>query len=285
LGITLEGNLWKIFEKLSSNFSLKAISTIGPYLYTRYVGKFIVSIPKILRTHDLAYLDKVMGERALRFNYRSSHFLFDTRYCDNHIRDGTFAFGIVREIYIRDCYFKFHSPDVFLSSKIVVDLGANRGAFSVLMASRANFVVSVEAQSEFVPIIDHNMAINGFSNYRIHCGFIGAGGVLGEGNYPSVTLEQIFECYGIQKVDFVKIDIEGSEFGLFASPGWLEKVRALSVEVHPKYGVALQILDTLEQHNFEYVLADENLCSTTDEKRASFIYAWKHSNKLLWSKL
>jgi hypothetical protein len=271
----------KKIRKLGSNFSTKAVSTIGPYLYVEYILKFFISFPEIVKGGDLSCLDKIMGKRAIRFYYRNRHFLFDTKYCDDHIRDGTFAFGLVREIYIRDCYFKFHNPDVFPSAKIVFDLGANRGAFSVLMASRADFVVSVEAQSEFVPIIDHNMAINGFRNYRIHCGFIGAGGVLGEGNYPSVTLEQIFECYGMQKVDFVKIDIEGSEFVLFASPGWLEKVRALSVEVHPKYGAAFQILDRLEQHGFKYVLADETLCSTTDKNKASFIYAWKRFDKLL----
>lgn len=269
-----------LLRKFIGNFSTKALSAIGPYLYVIYVGKFLVGFPKILKTTDLAYLDKFMGG-AIRFKYRNRRFLFDTRYCDDHVRDGTFAFGIVREIYIRDCYFKFHNPDIFLSAKTVVDLGANRGAFSVLMASGADFVVSVEAQSEFLPVIEHNMAINGFSNYRIHCGFVGAGGVLGEGNYPLVTLEQIFECYGIQNVDFVKIDIEGSEFGLFGSPSWLEKVRALSVEVHPKYGTVFQILDALEQHNFNYVLADENLCSTTEANNVSFIYAWKHSNNLL----
>lgn len=254
---------------------MKAVSAIGPNLYAEYIVKFLMSFPEIVKGRDLAYLDKVMGERAIRFYYRNRYFLFDTRHCDDHIRDGTFAFGLVREIYIRDCYFKFHNPDAFLSARTIVDLGANRGAFSVLMASTAEFVVSVEANPKFLPIIKHNMAINGFVNYEIYCGFVGEGGALAQKGYKCITMESLFHQYNLQNVDLIKIDIEGSEFGLFASHDWLERVKYVSMEVHPDYGDIRLLLDILSQHGFDYILADDNLCQTNDTRNASYVYANK----------
>ena len=158
-----------------------------------------------------------------------------------------------------------------------MDLGANRGAFSTLMAANADFVISVEAQSEFLPVIHHNMQVNKFSNYAVENGFVGSGGILDNNqNYLSLTIEALMDKYNIEKVDLVKLDIEGSEFPLFTSPSWLRKIRALSMEIHLDYGNPNIVLESLRKYNFDIVMADENLRLVTDTTALCFIYAWKN---------
>jgi hypothetical protein len=160
-----------------------------------------------------------------------------------------------------------------------MDLGANRGAFSVLMASRAEFVLSVEAQEQFVPVIQHNMQRNGYQNYTIQVGFVGAGGSLAtaSGSAPHLTVHELLHCYNLRQVDLLKIDIEGSEFGLFNSSDWLQHVNAISMEIHPSYGDASIVLGPLKQNGFTFVIADENVKRVTDVKSANFIYAWRNA--------
>jgi len=213
--------------------------------------------------------------KAERFQYRDVEFLFDCNFCDNHVLDGTYAFGIVREIYLRDCYLKHQLPTVFTKARTVVDLGANRGAFSVLMANRADLVICVEAKETFKPVIRHNMEINGFRNYEIEIGFVGAAGELGKSFCTSLTIEELVNSYKIEQIDLIKIDIEGSEFALFDSANWLQLVNAISMEVHPIHGNPKLILQLLEKHGFVLSIADENLDLMTDPKCANFIYGWR----------
>jgi hypothetical protein len=218
-----------------------------------------------------------MGKIAKRFLYNGRFFLFDCAYCDEKIQDGTFAFGAIRELCIRDCYFK-HQPDhVLASARKVIDLGANRGLFSVMMAARADLVVSVEANSDFAPVIDHNMEINGFSNYETLTAFIGEGGKLDGSPAAHFSIRDLIDRYHLNTIDFLKIDIEGSEFGLFAAPDWLQHVQALSMEVHPQFGNPQGLITALQAHHFSYAMADNNLRKCSNPKQMALLYAWKPS--------
>ncbi len=216
-----------------------------------------------------------MGRSAKTFHYRGTDVVFDCGFCDEHIKDGTFAFGIAREIYIRDCYLKFHLPSIFTDARIILDLGANRGAFSALMAAQADFVLSVEATEAFVPVIRHNLEGNGCRRYAIETVFVGAGGDLENSSLPTVAMEDLLQRHNVEGIDFVKMDIEGSEFALFESADWLKGVKALSMEIHPTHGNPSQVLETLRHHDFLYTIADENLNRISDVTHANFIYAWK----------
>jgi Methyltransferase FkbM domain len=260
--------------KLANNFSRRAIGVLGPARYAQYLRLFMQNLPKIFSSGDLRPLDQAMGLKGIeRFHYCDYSFLFDCKYCDDLIHDGSFAFGIVREIYIRNCYFKFHTPDVFATARTVLDLGANRGSFSVLMATHADYVISVEAISDFVPVIEHNMRINRYTNYAIECGFVGNGGMFENSSFRKLTIDSILEQHNMDHVDFLKMDIEGSEFELFSSHGWLERVTALSMEVHSDYGDPRSVLDALVKHKFGYTIADVDLTRVDDVRRANFIYA------------
>ena len=259
-------------RKLVINLLIPAFNIIGFAGYAQLVAHLCALAPDVLKSRTLTLVDKAMGSHAKKFHYRGSTFLFDCSFCDEHIKDGSYAFGLIREIFIRDCYLRFH-PEAFTNSKTVVDLGANRGVFSVLMANHAKKVVSVEVQPVFAPVIAHNMAINGFSNYATETAFVGYGGDYSGTKGSTITLDELFDKYSLEAVDFLKIDIEGSEFGLFRSPSWLMRVQRLSMEVHPAFGPPADIIAILKEHGFSTIITDETFRVTSGLSQASFIYA------------
>jgi len=59
------------------------------------------------------------------------------------------------------------------------------------------------------------------------------------GRCPSkfnVTLKQIFEIYNLETIDFLKVDIEGSEYSIFKEldVNILSKIKKIALESHPK---------------------------------------------------
>ena len=255
---------------------MRAIRVLGISTYIRYIFTFTLQIFNIIKSKDLRPLDQKMGKnRVESFNYNGKKFIFDCFGCDETIKDGTYAFGVVREIYIRDCYFKYLPVNIYKNINNAVDIGANRGAFSSLMTTTADFILSVEAQQEFEPIIRHNMFRNGFTNYNLEIGFVGSGGELSNKNIKLFTLPDLLTSNNINQVDLLKMDIEGSEFSLFDDPAWLYRVNAICMEVHPEYGNPKKIVDVLSKCGFVYKIADENLNLLKDAEFANFIYAWK----------
>jgi hypothetical protein len=260
--------------KLRNNIlSRNALRVLGLRQWLLYIGMFVRKLPAILRSRDLRPLDQVMGQTVQEFRVRGTRFAFDCAYCDEHVRDGSFGFGLAREIYIRDCYFKYHRPEVWNSLGTVVDLGANRGAFSVMMAARCEFVLCVDAQSAFAPVIRHNMEVNGFSNYAIEIALVGKGGDLADCEGRWLRMDELLDRYQLAVVDMMKIDIEGSEFDLFLDCGWLGRVKTLSMELHTKHGDARHVLDALTRSGFKYAVANENVGRPSVRDAATFIFA------------
>lgn len=255
-------------------FTHRALEVLGLSNYTKYLFHFIVSAFKILNSGDFRPLDLEMGSIAKIFRYRGRKFIFDCEFCDSHLEEDSYGFGIVREIYIRDCYFKWHAPLAYENAKVVVDLGANRGAFSTLMTTKADFILSVECGQQYTPIIKHNLSMNRFKAFAIENVFVGSGGAtLSDSTH--ISMDDLLERHSIHKVDFLKMDIEGSEFSLFENADWLARVNALSMEVHVEEGDPATILESLGASGFSYRVADENLVLTDDLSLAGFIYAWR----------
>ena len=112
--------------------------------------------------------------QPLKIRYNNNTYLFDLSYIDRQLDEKIyFTFGNIREIFIGDCYLKYQPREAFFESKIVVDLGANRGIFSTLMTPVAEKIICVEVQSRYTDIIKYNMELNNFKNYAIECCFIG----------------------------------------------------------------------------------------------------------------
>jgi hypothetical protein len=264
-----------IARKLASNLGWRALLVLGPSVYLRYLFAFFRNLPAILRAGDFKPLDRAMGARPIKARMNGREFVIDCPYTDQRIVDGTFTFGIMREMYIRNCYLRYGVSQAASKARIVLDLGANRGAFSVMMACRAKLVIAVEFNPLFKDVIAHNMIVNGFTNYEIETVFIGEGGMGDDGKSCRMTIPDLLQKHDIESFDLVKMDIEGSEFALFRSPEWLTRVSAVCMEVHPDYGEPQEILAALERHAFDVVVTDVMFRPVEDLKHAGFIYAWK----------
>lgn len=51
----------------------------------------------------------------------------------------------------------------------------------------------------------------------------------------AITLDQLFDRYALQRVDLLKVDIEGAEVDVFAAPSFLDRVQYVVVELHDDY--------------------------------------------------
>jgi hypothetical protein len=204
-----------------------------------------------------------------------TRFVLDCPYVDEQIKDATFTFGIVREILIRNCYLRDGVSKCAKTAHTVLDLGANRGVFSVMMACHAELVISVECQPVFQKVIAHSMGLNGFTNYRIETAFVGGGGACDNTQRRRVTVPELLQKHGLESVDLIKIDIEGSEFSLFQSPEWLDLVSAICMEVHPQFGDVGGICHALSRCGFSVVARDRYFRAVEDPQRADFVYAWR----------
>jgi FkbM family methyltransferase len=146
------------------------------------------------------------------------------------------------------------APPLLPDCRTVVDLGGNIGLSTIYLARHfrgARFYV-VEAVRENAEALRRNLAPLGdrvqidhaavwrsnepvFIRPPEHAGSYGAFRCVSDGKGESVqgfTMASILERSGFERVDLVKMDIEGAEAGVFAEADWLNRVNALSVEFH-----------------------------------------------------
>ena len=69
-------------------------------------------------------------------------------------------------------------------------------------------------------------------------------------NCNLLSIDDLLEKYQINDIDFLKMDVEGSEFLIFQKTSWLDKVKIIVMEAHQKYGNVSQIVNTLEKKGF-----------------------------------
>jgi len=74
---------------------------------------------------------------------------------------------------------------------------------------------------------------------------------------PEINLNQALQDIKWSCVDFLKADIEGAEFELFANNDeWLAKVRRIAMEIHAEYGDVDRFVSRLKAKGFEVILTD-----------------------------
>ncbi len=247
----------------------------------KYFICIILNLPQILKDKKLIAADKEMHNTMCKFKvYSNKILLFKGEY-----------FGGLREICCRKVYFK--SPDFDIQENdTVVDLGANVGVFTTVAALCGKRVISVEAQSNFLPIIESNLKMNTcLEKASIIFGIIGPGsGLLSkESNQqsashwdktpPIISMENIIKENKIKEIDFLKIDIEGSEFDLFSkNTEWLSIVKKIVLEVHLEFGDLNDLLTILKNAGFDFVLVDNDQNIVSNFKSSGgYIFARKSS--------
>ncbi|MER6345201.1 FkbM family methyltransferase [Streptomyces sp. NPDC001595] len=71
---------------------------------------------------------------------------------------------------------------------------------------------------------------------------------------PATTVNQLLSDHGIEHVDLLKVDVEGSERDIFAAPQpWMQQVDRIVLEVHDKYIDGGLVRRTLRSAGFRQV--------------------------------
>jgi FkbM family methyltransferase len=187
----------------------------------------------------------------------------------------------VHEVLLDDAYgFLAEYLKAIPNKPVVLDLGANIGCFSLrVFAERPDArIVAVEAAVDTHAILAENVALHKDLDWRaVHAGVWEADGVLhldrgdrpvlnqvaatGEGEaIPALTLASIKRLASLERVDLIKMDIEGAEnFVIPASIDDLD-VDVLVVEIHRSLGDCLPACKVLRSR-FQHALVHDVILS------------------------
>lgn len=141
--------------------------------------------------------------------------------------------------------------------EVVVDAGANVGLASVYFASRypSARIVAIEPATENFRLLQQNVAA--FPNVRAvqaalwnedteidlldpglgASGFVTGAGAVGEHRerVAALTLGSILDRFELDRVDLLKVDIEGAELEVFQqAAAWIDRVDAIAIELHDR---------------------------------------------------
>lgn len=219
-------------------------------LYIRWISGIKKHFNTLIKAKSLGLLDKSLNESfSINFNDKKLYF-------------NNLDFGVVREIFGHLCYAQ---RGELKDAKHILDLGANGGAFTIFALAEAPQaqVYAVEAQSEFVNIIKHNVKQN-FSENRVEVQCAVVGGFYDEWTQSLLKLNpqiQEFNIYEyIERVgtcDFLKCDVEGGEFPLFQGDlSWTKAVKSMALEYHPNKGDVDKLEKILKLQGFIVKRAD-----------------------------
>ena len=262
-------------QQLLSEYSDPA-KTLYPKDFTLLLKETIPNAPSLLRNKNLALLDRAMS-KDITVRFGDSRLQIPIRAIDNilYARKDSPTFGTVREIYARNCYLNRLALTPPL--RAVLDLGANRGMFSLLALVHlgAEVVVGVEPTEDYDATFQLLLAANSCETRRAPRYLKLIGSESSERACPDrfVSIPTIMREQKIEHFDLVKMDVEGGERDLFTEPDWLRNVDNLTMELHPQIVPDLPLIPkTLEKYGFDYTLTDrhDKLCRIDS---ASFLVA------------
>jgi len=217
---------------------------VPPADFLRWLVCLVRTAPKVIAHRSLGPTDIAFGE-TIRIRQQGRVLQLEGA-----------SLGVAREIFGRECYISARQLE---DCRTILDLGANAGTFTLfaLHAAPSARVHAVEAQPEFIPILGRNVALNGYRE-RVTIENVLVGGAhdrwsselqhkhpgLGEfriGDY----LDSVGEC------DFLKCDVEGAEFTLFAGDlGWVRRFRRMALEYHGPWERGRALGDMIRQQGF-----------------------------------
>ena len=174
------------------------------------------------------------------------------------LRMGTSDISSFDQIFI----FNEYDFDTNISPKVIIDAGANIGLASIYFANKYNGsrIFAIEPEESNFSLLQKNVA--SYSNIialqaalwreneeicLVDPG-LGKWGFITEGKgvnhehdsnlchyVKGITLDKIMQNNDLQRIDIVKIDIEGAEREVFEdTSSWIEKVDAIIIELHER---------------------------------------------------
>lgn len=171
---------------------------------------------------------------------------------------------------------------------VVIDLGANIGAFSLYAAKQGAIVYAVEPEPNNIKALEKNISLNNFSDkiFILPYAISDKKGVAiindnggdstikddeGGTEVELMPLDNLFSLYHINEVDVMKIDIEGSEVEtiLGASKETLNKCKYITMEFDIRSGKMMgeMVRKLSETHHVRTMGSWE---------RGGMIFAWRY---------
>lgn len=233
-----------------------------PVSAARWLTSLAAHLTECQRTRSLGPADRIWARTGARFQPPGGAVIS---------LPAAYTAG-AREMYCRNVYLR--TGLVMPRKGWVLDLGANRGLFSVWAALAGAQVVAVEAQQGFEPEILHLAAHNGVGDH-VHVEIALAGGTVTAGAAVGVVADdqrwsstshggprrplglsvpELMSAHQISRIALLKVDIEGGEFAVFGGDedlSWLDQVDQVVMEVHPSFGDAAALIGRLRQHGFD----------------------------------
>ncbi len=236
----------------------------GPKAFFR----LMIELPRlVLSPRNLDVLYEALGSRVFRYPFAGRQITWN--YAD---------VGFIWEIFELRCYTMPPGMEIN-KDDVVVDAGAHVGTFSVFAAVAAPNVrvIAVEpSHANFLRLLD-NVRANCLSNvvpvnaalaswdgggtlWKARFGS-GSNSLINTGSEPGeqvevVSLHTLISRFNLPTVSFLKLDIEGAEYDLFAKDmAWLRRVRRIALEAHFKFGDPHAIVGCLKDAGFRVMWA------------------------------
>jgi FkbM family methyltransferase len=154
----------------------------------------------------------------------------------------------------------YNLPETLVAAKdvrTIVDCGANIGMTALYWSDRypAAQIIAVEPDPANYAVLCHNVqgiaritplqaAVVGEprASVRFSIGRPAWGNAIVAAtdagiDVPAMTLRQIMLHHGLNRIDILKVDIEGGEEDVFAHPSFLNTVGLVAIELHGAYGL------------------------------------------------
>jgi FkbM family methyltransferase len=198
------------------------------------------------------------------------------------VRVNTSDILVVWEIWKAKIYDDLRFP--IQPNDVIVDIGAHIGGFAIRAAKLAHNgnVYAYEASSKNYALLEKNRQLNNTEHLHIHNNAVshqsgameffmpsdnGAlGSLMQETNSPmemveATTLAEIIKVNNIQRIDYLKMDVEGAEYDILfnCSDETLSKIRRIVMEYHEFEGDQQNHHDLgnlLKSHGFHVSVED-----------------------------
>lgn len=255
-------------------FDFRRLAQILGFRYAlTWLIMILLNLKDIIKRGDLLSADIAMGVGPYKVSYNCKIQFTVT---------GPSAFSGIREMYARDVYLRHGLLEV-KDGDIVLDLGANMGNFTALALAHAPSVtvIAVEPNLSFNETFRTSVGLNeGFlSRVRLFRCFLGGKGekqsrLMMDPEYQGadwLSESEFIDKAGITRIDFLKCDIEGGEFGLLKPGGLiLTMAKKIAIEVHRFAGDVEGFLAMLasEGFNIKYIQRDPDGSVTVIGERA-----------------
>jgi len=171
----------------------------------------------------------------------------------------------VREIFIEELYKQELQPNPY-----IIDCGANIG-LSVIYAKEhypGARIIAFEPDDMNFSLLEDNIKSFGYSNISLkkeavwiantELEFAGLGSMSSKINHNSGLATKTVKATRLrdllsEKVDFLKIDIEGAEFELYKNSenlDYLNRTKVIAIEIHKEINSPRIIIDILKKYGF-----------------------------------